>query len=982
MFKLFPTQISMYCFEKLYPNTAVYHHTVATEIDGKLDLEKFQLAITAIMKRHDVLRSKIVEKDNDVYLQPIDEDSLATPCEIINTNSKKKSKKSKKTPAIDDLPDTLRTLKKTDVISLPFDFNKGLLWRCAILKLSKTKYQFLLVLHHLIVDMTSQNIILKDLSEYYNALVEYRAPILPELPALSDITVLQHEATQQEKFDYWKAKLTFNELTLAKIQPDLFEQTPFKFVGDRVHFTLDIALTNKLEEIAKDNEISINQALLAIIYILLCKHRFESDLCLGIVSKNRRGYSADIDNTVNCFINSIPLRLSVNEDLSFQAFLKQLNLEFTAALKNQLQLNVITQEILSNSTKTTLAMASPFDILCNFNSVTENLSLHHCRSSQPRGLNLHCTRFKDFGINFDVNLNGSYTGFIEYNSNLFKKQRMEQLTKHFQKLCEQVVDRPTDKIATLSLWTDEERRLLDSLHATSKENLNNRPIHEVFSQIAKTVPEQLAIVFHKKDGSTREMTYKELDELSDKLAALLNQSGIDPKQEIPVGVCIPRSPELILAFIAILKAGGIIVPFAEIPPTPTTGSLSPIRKQITDTLPRCILVSNKTKKQYDIQRSIPIFNVEDPNLYRSINSLNLSYHSHEYIRDHLAYIIFTSGTTRSPKGVLVELAGLLNLFNAIQDRNLPPKAKVLCTAPREFDAFLFEILECLATRGQLHLIFDEGRLDPHVLTKIIQEFSIQCITLLPDILNTLDPAQLPSLIDVVSMGSAPPRKMLEKYYECLVSSRNALGLPAGSIRNEYGPSEGTICETENVFDPSKSERDIGKPIRNTDVVILNDKMQECPPNITGKLYIVDGEYHNLARGYLSDHALTNEKFLFVFYDQETRTYTPVTAMPDILFEQQPASPLQTKKHKRSTKRLFEADTTSSTESQPQAESSPTYPSIATLRRIYDTGDRGHYTSSGSIVFDGRIDRQVKLHGLRIELDSIDATLRNHPDIQL
>lgn len=965
MAPLFAAQKAMYFYEKLNPNTTTYHHTAAMAISGELDEQKFFDAVNLLIQRHEVLRSSIVENDHDISLVAAPYSSNQNPAnlaiKIIKAHPPTINKSILKSK-VENIDETLKTLQQKSIIDNPFNMQTGPLWRGALLKFSKKEYQLLFVFHHLIMDISSQNIIMRDLSEIYNALVENRIPELPPIPQLAEIMPIDET---QKKLPFWENKL--KGLTTLSLQADYPPQYNFHFVGNRIHFELNAKTIDAFKDLANKYDCSLNNIILTSIYAMLYRYTSETDICIGIASANRRGFAKDVNNLVNCFVNSVPARLSLDKDVTFAEFLPIVSENLKEALENQLPLDEVISNALSADIKASTNVASPFNILCNFNNEKTALTLRNTRATPPIELNLYHTKFENFGINFDMLPDGSCRAFLEFNSERFQQQTMQGFVKHLQRFWEKIIENPCYKISDVPILTDEEISLLNKVHDTQKETPRGEFFQSMFSRVAGKNYQKTAIVFHGADNNTSTISFGELDYLTDNLAAYLINLGVGPEKT--VGVSITRSINLIVAIVAILKAGGVVVPLeTSIDSNSFRDSL--LFHKLGDSLIDLVLVDKQTKDLFSsykkINRAFFTLNVDDASYLKLVKQMKLSYQQPRLAPENLAYIMYTSGTTGVPKGVMIEHATLTNLIYSIRDRKIPLGSKVLCTAPPTFDCFIFELIEgWLGTEGEIHLINEKERLLPSVLENIIRNYQINCATLLPDIIKNLDPKTLPSLIDVICMGATPNEEILDMWYD--------LGIV---IRNEYGPTEGTICRTVNPYKKGLSHANIGNPIANTNIYILDENYRECPIGIPGQLYLSGG----LARGYVGKTDLTSEKFPTMFFNTEDHSFSPIEPMEIDEAPRRALKKIEVGKSKRC--HPYDNPLTPLDQSHvlKKRKLNPAH-SPNKIIRLYKTGDLGCYAEDGSIIFLGRTDRQVKIHGIRIELEGMEALLQKHPLIK-
>ncbi len=918
------SQNSFWFYEQLYPNTAANHLTIACELRN-IDLTRFQKAVHDLRNRHDALNCTLEAFNEQSYLIPLpspNELSLdGRPLSIFDCSGLLEI------PPVKDLMKTLKSIEQDQFITQGFSFGQGPLWRCAVLRFSENLFQFVMVVHHIIADVFSENILMRDLSMLYNN----EQADLPVLPALNTFDQLSQNLAPQKKLDFWQK--TLKDLTPLTLKTDFKPQTEFRHRGERFYFEVSPLLVQALSDLATSQQSSLHRTFLASLYALLYRYTGQTDLCIGTTSANRRDYIKNVDNVVSCFMNSIPLRLLLEDGkLSFTDLLQKLNSICIEAYQNQLPFDVIAKQAMNKRDKRKTITASPFDIIFSLNKKRTSLTLQDAEASYPTELTLGYSRFP-LGLNLDEMPDGSYRAYLEYNPDFFKKSTIERMAGHLQNTWEAVAAGPQQILDDLSFLTKEERILLTQSHDTLQDDppSDETSVAQLFDRVVKENGQKPAVVFHLSATESESFTYTELDEKAKMLAALLQAAGVGPEEV--VGVSLERSAKLITALWSVFKASGVMLPLE-------TESSELLAYKIDQSCPKVILVDNTTQsltafKNYPGETCF--INLDDwAEIEAQFKNLDLPLLSEEVKPEDLAYITYTSGSTGKPKGVMTTHRGLSNAAFAIQDRGLKKGSKVLCTAQPSFDCFFFEVLEALMTQGELHLIFEKGRLDPSVLQNIISLHGINVVTLLPQISNYLDFSILPSLNDIIIMGAIANEETLKRL-EVLSRERQASDGPL-TVRIEYGVQEATIFSTEHPYQFVLPHTAIGKPIRNTQLFILDKNEHECPIGIPGEIYIAGP---SLARGYFNNPKLTEEKFLQRLYLADQHQFLPLE--------------LEQKEDIAEDR----------------------------IMRLYRTGDSACRSEDGSINFIGRIEgnKQVKIHGVRVELDSIETILQQHPDIK-
>ncbi len=496
------------------------------------------------------------------------------------------------------------------------------------------------------------------------------------------------------------------------------------------------------------------------------------------------------------------------------------------------------------------------------------------------------------------------SGALQYNTDLFHDATITRMIGHFQILLKGIVADADRRISDLPILTDaENHKLLVEWNETKRDYPKEKCLHQLFEEQVKRTPDSVAVIFEDQ-----QLTYQELNTRSNQLAHYLRIKGVKP--ESLVGVCFERSPEMIVALLAILKAGGGYLPLDPSYP-PERLSLILEQAETSSVLTQDSLVSRipVTSACYCLDILDQLLLQESPEGLNNVSS-----------PANAAYVLFTSGSTGVPKGVLMEHRPLVNLLSW-QAENFGCQAGVrtLQFAPLSFDVSFQEIFSTLCFGGTLVMIDELERRDPKELLGLLKEKSIERIFLPFVALQQLaegaldDCAAVESLREVIAAGEQLQitRPIMELFNR----------LPNCRLHNQYGPTESHVVTS---FPLASRPSDwsnlppIGRPIANTEIYLLDRHLNPVPVGVAGEIYIGgDG----VARGYLNKPELTAEKFITHSFDGGTG------------------------------------------------------------KRLYKTGDLARYLPDGNIEFLGRMDEQVKIRGYRIELGEIEAVLGQHPAIR-
>ena len=502
-----------------------------------------------------------------------------------------------------------------------------------------------------------------------------------------------------------------------------------------------------------------------------------------------------------------------------------------------------------------------------------------------------------------------------------------------------------------------------ALNGTRVEFPREKRVHQFIEEQVQRTPNATALIFGKE-----RLTYRELNERADALAATLQQLGIGP--DVPVGVCLDRSLEMMVGLLGILKAGGCYVPLDPAFPRDRLAFM------LADARPSVLLTQTALRKNLRFEiPSLKVLCVDERDHASRIThhepaNTGQGTHNPNLTSAHLAYIVYTSGSTGKPKGVMITHRNLANLF-AGMDRVLGVAPGVwLAVTSISFDISVLELFWTLA-RGFTVVIHSEGAHQESIAAQILQHgvTHFQCT---PSVAGNL----------VRAPGSSEALRQLGTFLvggEALPSAlatqlRQAL---RGELHNMYGPTETTVWSATHLVREVNGTVPIGRPIANTEIHILDEELRPLAAGEAGEIFI-GGE--GVARGYLNRPELTAERFVADPFSTDAARWS---------HDQTGRQPDSTQRSQRFSQRVAEEELSLRTSAATSASSalkssSPgarIFGESTTEARLYRTGDIGRFRSDGTIEFLGRADHQVKLHGHRIELGEIESVLRQHPAVQ-
>ena len=876
-------QQQLWLHAQLAPNTALYNEPLTVRHRGPLDVRVLAKAFNEIIRRHEAWRSTFPVVDGAPFQQVLPPFSVElTEIDLRQLGSQEREKEAVRLATAD--------------ARLPFDLERGPLFRARLVRVEDEEYRLYITLHHLIFDgFSGYRVLLPELVALYEAFRAGAASPLAELPfQFSDYARWQRERMKGDRLEtsmkYWRRQLAG---PLPSLQIPFARSTPpAQTFGGAMHsLSLPLGLSQALRELCRREGVTLYMGLLAAFNILLHRYSGQEDIVIGSNTAGRNHSGSE--KLLGYFLNTIPLRSDLSGDPTFRELLDRVRGTTLEALSHdEVPLDRLVADLQPErdphrnplfqilfSLEPPLAPVSPeWDLTC-IEVETGATKFELCMVLDDRSDGLLCR--------------------LIYNTALFDADAIDRMVQHWQTLLESIAENPAVPISRYPLLTQAERRQILVEWNDTAENYAPEPIHDLIAAQARQQGRNIAL----RCGG-RELSYLEFEQRADRLARILQSMGVGPN--VPVALCLERSVDMIVAILAVLKAGGAYVP---LDPANPRQRLEMILK---DCRPRVVLTQKDTVGA-SLSTSAPILFLQAALSEMKENPQSIRHDAP--VLDNLAYIFYTSGSTGLPKGVQVTHRNLAHANHARFSyyNNVPERFLLLSSYT--FDSSVAGIFHTLTTGGALVIPPADFRWEGGEIRRLIFENKVTHLLAVPslyaEILDVDRIETLASLQSVIVAGEVCPRQLVNLHYETL---------PQCSLFNEYGPTEATVWSTVFECEPGGSESSvpIGRPIANARTYILDRHLQPVPVGIPGELYI-GGE--GVARGYLNQPALTQKHFI-----------------PDS-FSSNPES------------------------------------------RLYRTGDLARYLPTGDIEFLGRSDQQVKLRGIRVELDEIEALLAEHPALK-
>ena len=876
-------QQQLWLLDRLLGGRAVYNVPAVVRVVGALDIDALQGALHEVVGRHEVLRTRF-EVEDAMPVQVIASE-VAFKLELEDLSA---------LPAREGEAEARR--RAQEEAAQPFDLEHGPLLRARLLRLGESEHWLLLTLHHIVTDGWSSGVMRRELSVLYEAFHEGRPARLPELPVqYADYAVWQREWLQgdalAEQLSYWKQALA--DLPVLDLPTDRPPPAVASYRGGRLAFELGEDLTRGLKELNRREGTTLFMTLLAAFQVLLYRYSGQEDVAVGVPVAGRR--RPELEGLIGYFVNMLVLRGDMSGQPSFKEYLARVRTQALAAYAHQdMPFAKLVEEL---APKRSLSRNPLFQVsFVVQNTPSEALQLAGLEVQVIKGIHGETAKFDlDFSVTEEQE---KIRIAIEYATDLFDASTIERMAGHWRVLLEGIVADPAQRISHLPLLTEaEQQQLRAQWNATAYSR--DTCVHQLFEEQVRRTPQATALVFEEQ-----RLTYAELNARANQLAHHLRTLGVGP--EVLVAIAMERSLELIVGLLGILKAGGAYVPLDSSYPAERLAFM------LSDTQAPVLLTQQRLLGHLPAHAGQTLCLDRD---WASIAEHPESNPIPSSTADNLAYVIYTSGSTGLPKGVMVEHRSVVNYLSWIGEAfPLDGADRVLQKTPISFDASVEEICFPL-TRGAVLVI--AGR-DAHrsvvELIKILQRQKIRVLQVVPSLLA--------SIVDHEGFRGCESLRLILCGAEALSTDlvRRVCEQSSAEVVNLYGPTETTISSTFWRCRPEalRASVPVGRPIANTNAVVVDRAGQWVPAGVVGELYLGGA---GVARGYLNRPELTRECFVADPFSTDARA------------------------------------------------------------RLYRTGDLVRYLPDGNLEFLGRRDQQVKIRGFRIELAEVEAVLKQHATIR-
>ncbi len=881
-------QQRLWFLEQFEPGGSAYHVPGALRLRGTLDAAALASAVRELAIRHDVLRTVFGAEGDEPVARVLPD--LRPDWTVVDLRGQ----------PVDDREAGWREQARGEAAKT-FDLARGPLLRGVLVQLADDDHVLLLTMHHIISDQWSLSLLAQELSAGYAAARgQGPGPVRPAVQ-YGDFARWQRRwgtsAACREQVDFWRRQLA--GVTPLELPTDFARPAEPSPRGGTANFRIPAAARAALTALARAEGGTAFMALLAVFKVLLLRYTGQADLAVGSpVTGRARAETAPL---IGFFTNTLVLRTTGDGHRPFVDWLRAVRETCQAAYAHQ----EVPFELLAEELQPVRELnRNPFfDVMFVHQTELPALVLAGVEAS------FLPTEIPD--AKFDLTLtvrdapDGGWDGWVEYRTDLFRPETMARMGQHFATLLAAAALQPDQAVLDLPMMAAPERRqVLETFNATACEfpATPAKRLHELVTVQAQQSPERLAV----RDGAEA-LTYAQLETRSNQLAQVLRARGVGP--DVIVGLCLGRTVDMIVAVLGVMKAGGCYLPLDPGYPADRLAFM------LADAAAPVLVLHAETRTQLELPGDIAVVDLDRDadQLAAAPDAVPVS----GVAPDHLAYIIYTSGSTGRPKGTTLSHRAMMNLIRW-HHATLLTGARGLFFASLSFDVSFHDLFAVLGSGGQLHIADEAMRGDTALLVECIEQQQIEKIILPVVVLQQLaadyadQTARFASLRELTTTG------------EALILTPAVLdfcrALPDCVFHNHYGPSE-THVVTAYTFDGPPRRLNppppIGRPIANTQIYLLDARLNPVPVGVPGELYIGGA---NLGRDYHRRPSLTAERFV----------PHPFARRPG--------------------------------------------------ERLYRTGDRARWLPDGNIEFFGRLDDQVKIRGFRVELGEVETHLLEYPAV--
>jgi amino acid adenylation domain-containing protein len=828
LFPLSQGQTALWFLHQLAPESPAYNFVFAGRVDTSIEEPALRRAIEKLADRHSILRTTYQQHG----VRPMQRIHGRPNVPVVSIDAATWSE--------DEMLEHIR--HEADA---PFDLERSPGVRIRVLQRGSHQSVIVLMVHHIVADLWSMDVLIRELSVLYEAeLTGFDAAIGPPAADYNDYVRWEQELLASPKGDhlwnYWQDRLATapQVLNLPFDRPRPAVQT---YRGDAYTWQIDEQQSRLLRELSADNQSTLFTTGLTAFQVLLHRYTGQTDILIGTTIANRS--QPQWEPMIGYLLNQVVLRAELGGDPTFVQCLARARADVLGALEHQdFPFPLLVQRlqpVRSASHSPLFQVMFIWDKLNDVTATTTNQG--HSGSVHLGGQPLQTVLLEQRGAPFDLTLivfeiNGKLSLSLRYNADLFDRHTIINMAKHFDSLLAAITENPQQPIGQLRiLSTNERSTLLRGWNDTRQPLRDKSWLHDRFARHASIDPDAVAVVC----GDVQ-WTYGLMDQRANQLARHLRSAGVTHGSI--VGLFLPRRPEVLAAILATWKTGAAYLP---LDPTHPTSRLQFI---LNDAQPS-VIITNPDSHELLPDTTIQVIRIDDAaNPIEPVASATASNSNDRAVHpDDPAYVIYTSGSTGLPKGVLLPYHGLRNLAFAMgQFLDSNSDERIFQFSNLCFDASVAEIAIAFGYGATLLQPVNACAISGSELMRQLRDTRATLITLPPSILATLPSEPLPQLRTIMSAGEPCSAELVAKW------------APNHTFVNAYGPTEATVCATMTQCAPDGEAPSIGRPIANVRIYLLDDRLEPVPIGVPGEMYIAGA---GVALGYVNRPELEAERFL-------------------------------------------------------------------------------------------------------------------------
>ncbi|MEO6502523.1 MAG: amino acid adenylation domain-containing protein [Jatrophihabitantaceae bacterium] len=827
-------QEQLWFLAQLSPGDTKYNVGKAFRLAGPVDAEVLAQCLAVLVQRHEVLRATFGATDG-------------VPYQVIGPTEDVELLRSDLTLVAANVRESAVQQALAEEAATPFDLEQGPLYRFRLYQTGENEHVFTLWFHHIITDGWSTGIFTRELSAAYQALIRSEQPQLSKL----EVRYADHVTEQRtsEQAGLWDAELSFwdrqlKELPVLELPTDRIRQPVSADQGALLRASVPTPVLKGIRALGREHGVSPFMILASAVNVILSRYTGAIDIPLGIPVLGR--LDPNLEDVVGLFVNMAVLRVDLSGDPTFTELMGRVaeaNLDLYD--NHEVPFDRVVQQVAPTRDASRNPLFQVSVQVVGGGTAGADLSLPDVRVTTVP-ITLSQARF-DLAFNFEESADSLLLD-CEYSTELFDQWRIEALVGHLFTALAAVVDEPSLRVSSIPLLTaDEQAQLLAAGRGESVE-YSTEPVHLQIAAVARRRPAAVAGVCKGV-----ELTFGELDRRSDRLARYLRANGLVHEQV--VAIVMDRDVDVLVAMLGVLKAGGA---FAMMDPHHPAARLS---YMLSDAAAQQVITRAALAASLPVPEGchVVLIDTEWDLIEASPEPAEFSEWA---TRDSLAYLLYTSGSTGQPKGVLVEHRALTCFTEAYQRTfDLVPEDRMLQLAALTFDMSHGELFTGLTVGATLILVsYDEGR-SPELISELMREQSATFAGFSPAMLALVDAEPYPALKYVMNGGDTLPAELVNKW-----------NLRGRRMVNMYGPTEAVIACTEYECEHRvwRSSPPIGVIQLNRQAYVVDQHGNLAPRGIPGELLI--GGPEGLARGYLNSPELTAAKFVPDPIDPDSRVY--------------------------------------------------------------------------------------------------------------